>query len=427
MESGKTPDSMHLVIYPAPWTFSKCGLPIYAKREVIHGIHHLPPGYIFAIVPPNTVFAAPSNPSSKIEIAATYSYVKALVALIQTAYTVMTLYKSRGDQITRYGWAAFGLTVAPYAVMSNMNLFGNLCRADYASLYMVESRVMDEARRRDGLFEGTIARVEEEEGARVCVGEGVEGEEMEDVEFMEGGDGGIVCCSASSSLHSLVQDSERPDMSDIKPSPTTSSSITRVSTQRTWKVLDLPPKLDYTATETLPILFIPSCNPLKLLPSSTTTSNQAPHYLIQKTALKRYTWFSKPRLWTLKFQHPFSRTHTHWFTLKLLTILSISLSPLLITGLISRFAHGNAPKNDLSLYKTWVMQWMISGALTGLGLVSDQEGYEARPMEVAGEKGVGKVRWRLVRYVVSAAPAVGGMVVVGKMVREYGVCSMLVD
>ncbi|KAF2199505.1 hypothetical protein GQ43DRAFT_420114, partial [Delitschia confertaspora ATCC 74209] len=147
----------HLVIYQAPWAHSKFGLPIYVHRELIHGTYEAPEGYKFAIVPPDVAFTTPESPTAKIEVASVYNHVKALVALAQTGYASLTLYRSRGDQIQRYGYGAFGLTVAPYAVMSIMNLLGNLCRADYPSLYMVESSIMEEARRRGGLFFGAVA------------------------------------------------------------------------------------------------------------------------------------------------------------------------------------------------------------------------------------------------------------------------------
>ena len=63
-----------------------------------------------------------------------------------------------GDQIQRYGYAAFGLTVAPYLLMSIVNLLGTMLTPDYPCLYLVSSEVMDEAARREGArFEGMVA------------------------------------------------------------------------------------------------------------------------------------------------------------------------------------------------------------------------------------------------------------------------------
>ena len=65
------------------------------------------------------------TPSSPI-IAASYSIPKAVIAIVQLGYATVTLYQSRGNQIEHYGYAAFALTVIPYAIMSLINLLGNI-------------------------------------------------------------------------------------------------------------------------------------------------------------------------------------------------------------------------------------------------------------------------------------------------------------
>ncbi|KAE9967649.1 hypothetical protein Vi05172_g334 [Venturia inaequalis] len=60
------------------------------------------------------------------DISSYYSVSTALVAIIQLVFASLTIYHAHGDQILRYGHAAFGHTVAPYLVMSTVNLFGSL-------------------------------------------------------------------------------------------------------------------------------------------------------------------------------------------------------------------------------------------------------------------------------------------------------------
>jgi hypothetical protein len=72
---------------------------------------------------------------------------------------VITLYRSRGDQLEQYGYAAFGLSVIQYAIMSFVNLLGNLICPDYPTLYIVRSEVMEEAEARGGRFIGTIGKL----------------------------------------------------------------------------------------------------------------------------------------------------------------------------------------------------------------------------------------------------------------------------
>ena len=102
----------------------------------------------------------PSNPyiHPAIELSSNYNLPKGLIAIFQTLYASATLYRTRGDQIQRYGYAAFGLTAAPYVVMSIINLLGTMLTPDYPCVYLVRSEIMDEASRRKGAkFEGMVA------------------------------------------------------------------------------------------------------------------------------------------------------------------------------------------------------------------------------------------------------------------------------
>ena len=146
----------------------------------VHGLCCLPQGFELSIVPshstvlelndddapgeqrtPPTASASSqlsrSNPS---DISSSYSFAKGIIAIFQTVYASATLYRTKGDQIERYGYAAFGLTVAPYLVMSIINLTGAVLTPDYPTLYMVESDIMGEARRRNGaFFGGTVGKL----------------------------------------------------------------------------------------------------------------------------------------------------------------------------------------------------------------------------------------------------------------------------
>lgn len=83
----------------------------------------------------------------KCTIASNYNLVKTLVAFVQTLYAASTLYRARGNQIDTFGYAAFGLTVTPYIMMSIMNLCASLLCPEYTSMLLVESVDMREARR----------------------------------------------------------------------------------------------------------------------------------------------------------------------------------------------------------------------------------------------------------------------------------------
>ena len=101
-----------------------------------------------------------SNPDTRpaFELSANYNLPKCVIAIFQTLYASTTLYQIKGDKIQRYDYAAFGLTVAPYLLMSIINLLGTMLTPEYPCLYLVRSEVMDEASRREGAkFEGMVA------------------------------------------------------------------------------------------------------------------------------------------------------------------------------------------------------------------------------------------------------------------------------
>ena len=84
------------------------------------------------------------------------------MALFQAVYASATLYSTRGDQIQRYGYAAFGLTATPCLVMSIVNLISTILTPDYPTIYTVRSEIMDEALLRkdeDAKFEGVVGSI----------------------------------------------------------------------------------------------------------------------------------------------------------------------------------------------------------------------------------------------------------------------------
>ena len=98
--------------------------------------------------------------SSTTQLSSANNFAKGLIAIFQTFYASFTLYNARGDQVQHYGYAAFGLTVIPYIVMSIMNLASTVLTPDYSVMYLVASEAMEEAKRReDAKFEGVVGRI----------------------------------------------------------------------------------------------------------------------------------------------------------------------------------------------------------------------------------------------------------------------------
>lgn len=146
----------------------------------INGGYYLPLGYVLNYVPfdaciefansdgyrltagdtsRNPVPVADAVSTQPITFASTRNVPKILVSLIQTIWASITLYRARGDQVDEYRYAAFGLTVAPYAFMSLVNVVANLLTPQNSALFLVRTPIMGEADAEGGLFSGEI-RVE---------------------------------------------------------------------------------------------------------------------------------------------------------------------------------------------------------------------------------------------------------------------------
>ncbi|KAF2267442.1 hypothetical protein CC78DRAFT_614174 [Lojkania enalia] len=409
--SGANKD-LHIITYQAPWMFSKFGRPVYVHRQIIHGTYTLPDGYRFVIVPSDAQFTHPAESHATIEVASTYNFVKALVALAQTGYASLTLYHSRGNQIEQFGFAAFGLTVAPYAVMSVVNLIGNLCKPDYASLYMVESSIMDEAWKRGGRFEGVVGRLEEEISRSVCSCTTPGADDVEDLHF-EIDDSGILAAKFG-----VEAPSNYIPFTDFKEGMSTPRSGSASIVEHACHIKPLPEKMDYKDTEKHDLLFIPSANPLKrrlLAPE-----DPIARYEIDTVRLNKPSWlaslFNKSYYWTVTFsQHTYNTSRPRiWRTAKYTLSILISLTPLIIVGTMSHFKPGSIPLQESGTWRAYTIQWLIVGVFIGTSWVLDQEGKDARPDRkyYVGPMG------RMLTYIGSASPAVGGFVVVGQMLNR---------
>ncbi|KAL9050122.1 MAG: hypothetical protein Q9162_006828 [Coniocarpon cinnabarinum] len=129
-----------------------------AERNVL-GACSLPDGYALACAPRHTKIAG-----GEFSVASSSGIVKALIALFQTLYAASTLYHVRADQLDRYGFAAYGLTVTHFAVMSLLNVGAHLATPDYPSMFMLRTDTMAEAERLGGRFSGEVGRVVADQG-----------------------------------------------------------------------------------------------------------------------------------------------------------------------------------------------------------------------------------------------------------------------
>ena len=141
--------------------------PVDHENIKVHGLCKLAPGYGLSYISPNVKvyarhYAQLGNQDIKpTRIASTHDIPRILFSLIQTVSGGYSLYKARGSQIDRYGFAAFGLTVLPYMIVSIINFIASLLSAEYETVYMVHSTMMDEMVSRGGIVDGIVGSLEE--------------------------------------------------------------------------------------------------------------------------------------------------------------------------------------------------------------------------------------------------------------------------
>jgi len=316
----------------------------------------------------------------KTVIAASYSLPKAMVAIVQLGFAVMTLYKSSGTQLDYYGYAAFGLTAIPYALMSFVNLLGNMLVPDYHSLYLIGSDVMDEAIRRGARFDGVVGRLVQDTGASTATVEVIstatENEKGESVTF---------------SYH---------DETEHKIFPATVIDYSTPSLpmkKRRKLVTDL---IETAYRDLSPSIFIPSCS--KFLRH------------------RQYTYPNHANCTQMTVEGSFTFSRTNYSPWRNLISFINAIVVLAIIGGITQFKARNSTNAQLN----WMLRWYIYGAFySGFG-IEDFIAFQRRPEP---DMGPPNNWWGLLvalPLLCFGAPALGGFVIVVQMLYQYGTCSL---
>ncbi|KAK3303886.1 uncharacterized protein B0T15DRAFT_575445 [Chaetomium strumarium] len=158
----------------------------------VHGEYWLHEDYYFAVVLPTASLTLSfdhdgRNPEdidlgnlhhSKAVLASSHNILKLSISYVQAMWATATVYRARRDQIHQYGYAAFGLTVAPYAVMSILNTLANMLTPEYPAMFVIRTPAMADAERENkGFFKGAI-RVDLENANNTTEGTPTRGAEM---------------------------------------------------------------------------------------------------------------------------------------------------------------------------------------------------------------------------------------------------------
>ena len=289
-----------------------------------------------------------SENTANVTLSSSHNIPKAVVAIIQTIFASITLYQTRGDQIERYGYAAYGLTVLPYLIMSVMNLIATMLVPDYPATYILRSVEYDEAVNAGAEIDGAI--------------------------------GWLL------------------PVSEFALRRSTSSQKNKITAS-----YPTPPKdKDHDWRRQI----------TKAMTSSVQIHNQ-----VQDERLKQPL---PPNVVEIKVRN--NKYLRFDFELWIVTLIFGSI-PMIIIGLLTHFHAGDSTKAQ----RVWTMTWLVFGIGLGpfLERISTNDARHSTIWGLSAKKlDLGDVVLLLVAslYVV---PAIGGFVVVGQMLKEYGACSLM--
>lgn len=351
--------------------------PVDHENIKVHGLCQLAPGYGLSYISPNVKvyprhYAQLGNQDIKpTRIASTHDIPRILFSLIQTVSGGYSLYKARGSQIDRYGFAAFGLTVLPYMIVSIINFIASLLSAEYETVYMVHSTMMDEMVSRGGIVDGVVGSLQENtnmESSRY-IGTSCVKENSKSIGFE----------SSEDHLHGYEVGVDKGSKFDILPyepprPPPIKKWIFRVCHRyRQWHGLVAPhdPKSKPSIT-----------GPAIDIPTHPTLHNLSP------------PWYQK---------------HLNIFAL---IILSLTLA---VPYVVIAFLTGWKAKHSTSVQQNFVLIWLIHGQFQGYAV--------AKVERLTGKKS--SIRGFFIIFLFYGSNCVCGLTIVAQEMLEFGTCKAM--
>ena len=136
---------------------------VKTKYIALNGETSLPKGYFWSKPEITQLNALASHTLKRegIQVGRSRSLVKGLASVVQLVFSSITLYEARGSQLQRYGYAAFGLSVFPYTLMTFVNLVVGTIVGEYSTLFVLRTAISDEAKRCGGTISGEIGTLPE--------------------------------------------------------------------------------------------------------------------------------------------------------------------------------------------------------------------------------------------------------------------------
>lgn len=307
-----------------------------------------------------------SQQKTSTQIACSYNILKSFAAVLQAIFAGVTLFKSRGHQIDRFGYAAFGLTVVPYAVMSVINLIANLVCPEYSSMYLVSNQALVNLQHQYGLasLKGTQNKAA---GQKII---------QPDTGIAEQQSLGSAQANSSSSA---AEDQEQSDQAQTAQNDDKDQALEISGTVGTLSL----------------------------------KSDQA----IQTKLARMISYYTN----TTETIKPVDlNISTERFVLAFPAILLIDAAVIGIIGGLSHFHPGSSTLAE----RIWIMTWLSLGLIFVVSPVDVEEGREV----LNQGSSVQAPSWKSILsdiafFIACSVPAIGGFVVVGQMIRSYGICS----
>ncbi|KAH9203370.1 hypothetical protein DL95DRAFT_399397 [Leptodontidium sp. 2 PMI_412] len=373
--------------------------PIFRTRRKVHGARDLAREYTLAILPSNTTIRPiVGGDHGDIAISSSYNIPKVIVSIVQVFFASITLYRSRGDQLSRYGYAAFGLTVLPYIVMSIVNLVGNLLTPDYPTLYLVRSPEMEEAEARELYFDGIIGTVTEESS---------DGNESTD---------GVTCIVEGTALRTVHTGSEGPFSSaPSSPGPVPEINTGVAGPSTTVTALCRQDRGDTAGSQ----------EEIRQHSAADRPNVAAGTVYRLRRQDQRNREIRIPVC--SNFQRHGSRPwgEGRAYGLFLFTLYVLGAIPYAVIGILTHFDSAQSTIAQ----RVWTMSWLAFGVVWGtiIPFITSEESmikmiYPHGPDGLYGTENIFFKWWLTLFY---SPFAIGGFVVVGQMLNAYGSCIRL--
>ncbi|TFK49519.1 hypothetical protein OE88DRAFT_1736536 [Heliocybe sulcata] len=356
------------------------------KYRNIHGrMGELPKGFTLAFCqPPNgreesiglpsrwsgrldLVYNDPVN--ANIELSHTRNWMAMVVSVVQLFASAITLYRSRGDQIDRYGYAAFGLSVIPFMLMSLLNLVLNAVLGEYPYLYVLRTGVLKESEFRLGA------------GARY---EGPVGYHTD-----------IACRDPNAARVKLHLEEGRGGGSEVL--------VVKVGPYE--KKFKFIPAISVEVAETAKhcILVHPIANRLGLVQSL----DREHQSTLQE---EKYPW---------KYEDEYKNNWTAFCSLSLwsfVTAASCFIAPYMIIYGLTRFEKNDSTVSE----RAWMMGWLAVGNWYGLRIFA----HTRNKWRLGSRFMFGLKKSDLLEFILCTPAAIGGYIQLAKMYISYGSCSL---